>query len=102
VKMHFKPLVRVVRFSALGPFKVQVPVHLAFGASHYRACVDHLPILAARGTSTGPLSVCGPVAEESPRGQVGSRKPIGYRTDRVSHPPAETPPGTDLKTSELG
>jgi hypothetical protein len=66
VKMHFEPLERVVRFNALGPFKVQVPVHLAFGASHYRACVDHVPILAARATSTGPFGVCGPMAEESP------------------------------------
>ena len=53
VQMHFKSLVRVVGVSALGHFKVQVPVHLAFGASHYRARVDHFVILAARGSSRG-------------------------------------------------
>jgi hypothetical protein len=54
VKMHFNPCVRVIRFGALGRFKVQVPVHSAFGASHNRACVDHVTILAARGTSPVP------------------------------------------------
>ena len=51
--MHFKSLVRVVGVGALGHFKVQVPVNMAFGASHYRASVDHFLILAARGSSTG-------------------------------------------------
>jgi hypothetical protein len=52
VSMHFKLLVRVVRVRALGRLMVQVPVHLAFGARHYRVCVDHFLILAGRGSST--------------------------------------------------
>ena len=59
VSMHFKSLVRVVGVSALGHFKVQVPVHLAFGASHDRTCVDHFLILAARGSSTGTTTFVG-------------------------------------------
>lgn len=63
--MYFKSLVCVMRVSALGQFKVPVPVHLAFGANHYRARVDHVLILAARGSSRG-ASIRGTRAKASP------------------------------------
>ena len=65
VSMHFKSLVRMVRIGALGRFKVQVPVHLAFGARHYRACVDHFLILAGRGSA--PEIACDPASEARAR-----------------------------------